>query len=108
MTKIFDWKENINESELDEISNAIKDGKLVIFPTETVYGIGASIYNDNALKNIFITKGRAQDNPLIIHVSSKKMIKDVVTDISDIENKLIDAFMPGPFTLILKKKELPF
>ena len=105
MTKIFDWKENINESELDEISSAIKDGKLVIFPTETVYGIGASIYNNDALKNIFITKGRAQDNPLILHVSSKEMIKDVVTDISDIENKLIDAFMPGPFTLILNKKK---
>lgn len=105
MTKIFDWKEKINESELDEISSAIKEGKLVIFPTETVYGIGASIYNDDALKNIFITKGRAQDNPLIIHVSSKEMIKEIVTDISDIENKLIDAFMPGPFTLILNKKK---
>ena len=77
MTKIFDWKEKINESELDEISSAIKEGKLVIFPTETVYGIGASIYNDDALKNIFITKGRAQDNPLIIHVSSKEMIKEI-------------------------------
>ena len=105
MTKIFDWKEKINESELDEISSAIKEGKLVIFPTETVYGIGASIYNDDALKNIFITKGRAQDNPLIIHVSSKEMIKEIVTEISDIENKLIDAFMPGPFTLILNKKK---
>ena len=61
MTKIFDWKNNINTQELNEISNAIKNGKLVIFPTETVYGIGASIYNDEALKNIFITKGRAND-----------------------------------------------
>ena len=56
MTKIFDWKEKINESELDEISSAIKEGKLVIFPTETVYGIGASIYNDDALKNQLITQ----------------------------------------------------
>lgn len=104
MTKVFDWKESINELELKEISNAIKNGELVIFPTETVYGIGASIYDDNALKNIFITKGRAQDNPLIIHVSNKEMIEDIVTDISEIENKLIEAFMPGPFTLILNKK----
>lgn len=104
MTKVFNWKENINNKELEEISKAITNGKLVIFPTETVYGIGASIYDDEALKNIFITKGRASDNPLIVHVSDINMIKDITTSISPIEEKLIDAFMPGPFTLILPKK----
>lgn len=105
MTKIFNWKNNIDDDELEEIVTAISEGKLVIFPTETVYGIGASIYSDEALKNIFVTKGRASDNPLIVHVSDINMIHDITTSISPIEEKLIAAFMPGPFTLILPKKD---
>ncbi|MEG1015373.1 MAG: L-threonylcarbamoyladenylate synthase [Bacilli bacterium] len=104
MTKIFNWNNIINPDELNEIVDAIKEGKLIIFPTETVYGIGASIYNENALKNIFITKNRAQDNPLIVHVSSIEMIRTIVENISPVEEKLINTFMPGPFTLILPKK----
>ena len=74
MTKIFDFKENINDKELEEVTNALKMSKLVVFPTETVYGIGANALDKNAVDKIFVAKGRPTDNPLIVHVSDKEMI----------------------------------
>jgi len=106
MTKIFDFKKEIKKIQLQEASQAIKKGNLVIFPTETVYGIGANALDSKAVDNIFIAKGRANDNPLIVHVSDFSMLYELVEEISSIEKKLIDAFMPGPFTIILKKKHI--
>ena len=106
MTKIIDFKNNIDINILKDIGKSIRDGNLVIFPTETVYGIGANALNSTAVDNIFIAKGRAQDNPLITHISNFDMLKDLVEEPNDIEKLLIDAFMPGPFTLILKKKSI--
>ena len=106
MKYIFDWKKSINKNELEKVINIIKSDGLALVPTETVYGIAANAISDEACKKIFVAKGRPQDNPLIIHVSDKEMLKSLVKDISEIENKLIDAFMPGPFTLILKKNDL--
>ena len=104
--KIFDFKNKINKLELIEAANEIKNGNLVIFPTETVYGIGANALDENAVRKIFIAKGRESDNPLIVHISNIEMIDMLATNISDIERKLIDAFFPGPFTLVLKKKDI--
>lgn len=106
MTKYFDMKHSIDEREIIEASKMIKNGELVIFPTETVYGIGANGLDENAVKNIFIAKGRAQDNPLILHVSNIDMIDDIAKDINKIERKLIDIFFPGPLTIILNKKDI--
>lgn len=106
MTKIFDFKNIIDESALSLIANDIRNGGLVIFPTETVYGIGANAYNKNAVDNIFVAKGRANDNPLIVHVSDFDMLNNFVEGYNDIEKSLMDAFMPGPFTLILRKKNI--
>ncbi len=106
MNKVLDWKNGINEAEFGEVINAIKNDKLVIVPTETVYGIAANAYSNEACKKIFEAKGRAQDNPLIIHVSDKKMILKIAEQPNEIEEKLIDSFMPGPFTLILNKKDI--
>ena len=106
MTKIFDFKTNINENELLECAQKINEGKLVIFPTETVYGIGANALDCKAIDDIFKAKGRANDNPLIVHVSDFFMLYSLVEDINEIEEKLIKAFMPGPFTIILKKKNI--
>lgn len=103
--KILDWKQEIKEEELNEVSNCLKNGGLVIFPTETVYGLGAIATNETAVDNIFIAKGRANDNPLIVHLGNKEQINDYAYINNDIEKKLIDAFMPGPFTIILKKKD---
>ena len=104
--KIFDWKESIDESELNTISDCLIEGGNVIFPTETVYGIGAIATDKNAVDNIFNIKGRANDNPLIVHLSSISEIEKYAYISNDIESKLIDAFMPGPFTIILKKKDI--
>ena len=105
MTKIYNWKNEIKINELNIIVDVLKNNGLVILPTETVYGLAANAFSDEACKNIFAVKGRAQDNPLIVHVSSKKMIYDIVEKPTEIEEKLIDAFMPGPFTLILNRKK---
>jgi L-threonylcarbamoyladenylate synthase len=106
MTKIIDFKDGISEDELDIIKNSFINGKLVIFPTETVYGIGANALDKDAVNSIFKAKGRAQDNPLIVHISNYDMLKRIVKKPSKIEQLLIDNFMPGPFTLILKKKKI--
>jgi Sua5/YciO/YrdC/YwlC family protein len=106
MTKIYDFKDSINEKEVEEIGKLISDGNLVIFPTETVYGIGTNALFSDSIENIFISKGRANDNPLIVHVSDVNMIKELVLEISSLEQELINNFMPGPFTLILPKKDI--
>ena len=103
--KILNWKEYINTFELDEVNKCLKSGGLVIFPTETVYGLGADATNSEAVDNIFIAKGRANDNPLIVHLDNKNNINKYAIIENEIERKLIDNFMPGPFTLILKKKD---
>ena len=105
MTKIYDWKNDINKNELENVINTLKKNGLVILPTETVYGLAASAFSDAACQKIFTAKGRAQDNPLIVHVCNKEMIYDIVEKPTEIEEKLIDTFMPGPFTLILNKKK---
>lgn len=106
MTKIVNFKNNIDYNTLSLIANDIKNGSLVIFPTETVYGIGANALNSDAVNNIFVAKGRANDNPLIVHVSDINMLDTLVLEYNEIEEKLINAFMPGPFTLILRKKNI--
>ena len=100
----FNWTDSINIDELNITKKLIMDGEIIVFPTETVYGIGANALNENAVKKIFEAKGRPSDNPLIIHLAEKDDIKKVAQNITEIEQKLIDNFMPGPFTIILKKK----
>jgi len=99
----YNWKENTNIEELKIVCNLIKNGELVIFPTETVYGIGANAFDEEAVGKIFMAKGRPSDNPLIVHIADKKTIKDIAENITEVEQKLIDAFMPGPFTIVLDK-----
>ena len=86
MTKIFDFKDKINEEELKEASFVIKENGLVIFPTETVYGLGANALNEEAVSKIFIAKGRPNDNPLIVHISNFDMLNELTKNITDIEN----------------------
>lgn len=105
MSKIYDWKVNIDEKELNDVVLALKNKGLIVFPTETVYGIGTDALDGEACMKIFEAKGRPSDNPLIVHVSDRKMLNLCVKNISDVEEKLIKTFMPGPFTLILEKKD---
>lgn len=86
---------------LARAARALHEGKLVAFPTETVYGVGANAKDSKAVKQIFIAKGRPQDNPLLVHVSSQEMLAGVVKKVPPRAKKLIDTFWPGPLTLIL-------
>ncbi|WP_244833697.1 L-threonylcarbamoyladenylate synthase [Clostridium sp. BJN0001] len=105
-TKISIVKDPIKDiQKIEEAADIIKNGGIVAFPTETVYGLGADATNSDAVKKIFKAKGRPQDNPLIIHVASKN-IERYVKDIPDIAKKLMDKFWPGPLTIILKKKDI--
>lgn len=94
-----------DEKEIQEAAEIIKNGGTVVFPTETVYGLGADGLNSEAVKKIFEAKGRPQDNPLIIHVSSKDL-KLYAQEVPQIANKLVEKFWPGPLTIILKKKDI--
>lgn len=105
MTKYYDLAKDNKEIAIKKAAHVIKTGGLVLFPTETVYGIGADGLNEKAVKKIFIAKGRAQDNPLILHVSDKNMIEKIARNITNMEKNIIDKFMPGPLTIILKKKK---
>ena len=106
MAKYLDCKSNYQKESIKEAAEYIKQGKLVLFPTETVYGIGANGLDAPAVKNIFIAKGRKQDNPLILHVSSIDMVERIAKDINDIEYELMKKFFPGPLTIILKRKDI--
>jgi len=87
-------------------SEIIKDGGLVAFPTETVYGLGANALNEQAVKNIFKAKGRPADNPLIVHISDVCQLKDLVLDIPKKAQILMDKFWPAPLTIVMRKSAL--
>ena len=87
-------------------AKALKDGHLVAFPTETVYGLGADATNSDAVARIYSTKGRPVDHPLIIHISSMQMMDKWAIDIPEYAIKLAREFWPGPMTLVLKRSEL--
>jgi L-threonylcarbamoyladenylate synthase len=105
-TKIFDLKQKEEaERGLRCAAETIRGGGLVVFPTETVYGLGANALDANAAKKIFLAKGRPSDNPLIVHVNNREMIDRVAETISADAEKVMNFFMPGPITLILPKSE---
>lgn len=93
------------EKKLLEASVAIKNGKLVAFPTETVFGLGANAFDDLACKNIYTAKGRPSDNPLIVHVSNMEMAKNLCSEYDDRFIKLAKAFWPGPISFVMKKND---
>lgn len=92
-------------SDIEKAADIIKNGGLVAFPTETVYGLGADATNSEACCNIFIAKNRPGDNPLIVHLSSPEDAEKYAHT-SDLYYKLAEAFMPGPLTVILPKREI--
>ncbi len=105
-SKYINLKDNQNYEKIKEPAQAIKQGNLVLFPTETVYGIGANALDEKAVKKIYEAKGRASDNPLIAHISNLEMLKKLVTEIGEREKKLIEKFWPGPLTIIFNKSNI--
>ena len=97
---------NCTADAIAKAAKALKDGHLVAFPTETVYGLGADATNENAVSRIYSVKGRPTDHPLIVHISSMNRLRDWATDIPDYANKLAKMFWPGPMTLILPRNKI--
>lgn len=107
-TQIIKLDGRNDKSDLEKIKRAadlLIDGKLVAFPTETVYGLGADALNESAVEKIYTAKGRPSDNPLIVHLADKIEIEKYA-DITEIAKKIIDFFMPAPLTVVLKKKAI--
>ena len=94
-----------SEEVYKEAKHLLETWKLVVFPTETIYWLGADARNDKAVLSIFELKWRPQDNPLITHLWYKEQISDYATVENEIQQTIIDKLMPGPLTLLLKKKE---
>jgi L-threonylcarbamoyladenylate synthase len=97
---------NPTQGEIKMAAKALKEGHLVAFPTETVYGLGADAANEKAVSRVYSVKGRPTDHPLIVHISSTKQLAKWAIDIPYYATKLANEFWPGPMTLILKKSEL--
>ena len=97
---------NCTQDDIKKAAKALKDGHLVAFPTETVYGLGADAINEQAVGRIYSVKGRPSDHPLIVHVSSIHLIDKWAVNIPEYAMKLATQFWPGPMTLVLKRSEL--
>jgi len=82
--------------------DAIRRGELVVFPTETVYGLGADAFNKRAVARVYEAKGRPADNPLPVQIASKDEAHKLAVDIPDVGRRLMDRFFPGPLTLVLR------
>lgn len=95
----------LDPEEIKRAAEIIKAGGTVAFPTETVYGLGANALDGEAVAKIFYAKGRPADNPLIVHISSRRMLNIVAKDIPVLAFKLMGAFWPGALTIILKRNE---
>lgn len=94
----------VSNPQVHEAAEQLKNGEVVAFPTETVYGLGANACSDEAIEKIYQAKGRPSDNPLIVHISSMEQLEEIVAEIPATAQKLITAFWPGPLTIIFKKK----
>ena len=106
MQNYLDFKEKIDYTKLKEVARTIKQGGVVVFPTETVYGIGANGLSENAVKRIYEVKQRPLNKPISLLVNGTDMINEIAQDITDLEKALIKEFFPGPLTIILKKKDI--
>ena len=101
-TSLFnDTIENIRTA-----ADIIRDGGLVAFPTETVYGLGADALNYEAVGKVYTAKGRPSDNPMIVHIAETSELAGLTDDISEDMRVLMDRFWPGPMTMIVRRKAI--
>ena len=89
---------------IEHAASLIREGKLVAFPTETVYGLGADAMNQDAVQRIYAAKGRPPDNPCIVHVDSREMLGRIAQTVGSAAERLVEEFWPGPLTLVFKRK----
>ena len=96
----------IDEMIMKEAGALLKEGALVAFPTETVYGLGANALDSEAAAKIYAAKGRPSDNPLIVHIADMDALSLIVAEIPEAATKLAEKFWPGPLTMVMKKSEV--
>ncbi|ACS90461.1 MULTISPECIES: L-threonylcarbamoyladenylate synthase [Thermococcus] len=109
MTIVINMREKVDWKKIKVAARFIKESKLVAFPTETVYGLGADALNEDAVRKIFQAKGRPPDNPLIIHIANFEQIYELAREVPETAKILAQRFWPGPLTLVLPKKdEVPY
>jgi len=102
--RIIKCSGGIGAGDMDAVADAVESGELIVYPTETVYGIGACIFDETAVKKLYLAKNRPFDMPLSVAVSDIEMMM-TVAEPDERATKLADAFLPGPLTLIIKKKD---
>ena len=102
---VIEDRNHIKDEELKEAAGILRSGGLVAFPTETVYGLGGNALDEDAARKIYAAKGRPSDNPLIAHVSCVEEVEPLVKEIPEAGRKLMEAFWPGPLTMIFPKSE---
>ena len=105
-TIISDMTNQIDEKEMREAGEILKNGGLVAFPTETVYGLGANALDEQAAFKIYAAKGRPSDNPLIVHIAKTEDLYRIVEEVPEEAKKLAEKFWPGPLTMIFQKTEI--
>ncbi len=104
-TVVEDMRGGIRMSAIKRAGEILRQGGLVAFPTETVYGLGANALDEKAAEKIYRAKGRPSDNPLIVHIAEWEAIEKITVDLPPQAKQLADAFWPGPLTMILRKSE---
>lgn len=96
-------KDKPDQGILKQAAELLKQGKLVAFPTETVYGLGANGLDEEAVSKIYQAKGRPSDNPLILHIANKEDINKLVAHVPNNAKVLMEAYWPGPLTIVLRR-----
>ena len=104
-TLIFDWKESIPQEELKQVKNILENNGLIIFPTDTVYGLGCNSFSDQAIEKIFEVKQRAKNKPINVLTDSVSKMSLLASHVGEIEKDLVERYMPGALTIIFDKKE---
>lgn len=108
-TKVWNVDKNVEKNptcaQIVDAAHLLREGEVVAFPTETVYGLGANALSDEAVEKIFIAKGRPSDNPLIVHIGDVSQLPLIVREVPDKARLIMQAFWPGPLTIILPKTE---
>lgn len=106
MQRYLDLREDKDYTKVKEPAKIIKYGGIVVFPTETVYGIGANALDEDAVKRLYDIKKRPLNKPISLLVSNIDMINQITKNVTELEYALIKEFFPGPLTIILKKKDI--
>ena len=106
MTIIINMRSGVDEVKLRIAAKLIREGKLVAFPTETVYGLGADALNERAVRRIFEAKGRPADNPLILHIAKFSQVYELAREVPEEAKVLVERFWPGPLTIVLPRKDV--